>query len=91
MIGKVWNWLHSSDALTWAGHGVQGFVIPMVAILIGLSMNAGVFAVLVHFTLREIPGIVFALKNGETLILRDGLFDLFAPIVGLALYALLLG
>ena len=91
MIGKIWKWIHSKDYLTWIGHGLQGFIIPVVAVAIGLSVGAGVFAVIVHFTLREAPGLVIALKAGDTPKLRDGMFDLMAPIAGLALYALLLG
>ena len=91
MISRIWDWLHSSDAITWASHGFQGFIIPIVAVTIGLSVEAGIFAVLVHFSLREIPGLIIALKAGNTPALRDGLFDLMAPVAGIALYALLLG
>jgi hypothetical protein len=87
---KIWAWLHSSDAITWAGHGLQGFVIVLVADVTGLGVAAGVFAVVVHFGLRELPGLVQAAK-GDTKKFRDGLFDLMAPIFAVALYALLLG
>ncbi len=90
-MGKIWKWLHSKDYLTWIGHGLQGFVIVAVADVSGLGVGAGVFATIVHFGLREAPGLVIALKAGDTPKLVDGLFDLMAPIAGLALYALLLG
>ena len=91
MIGRIWDWLHDADWKTWAGHGLQGFLIVLVADVTSLGLNAGVFTVLVHFTLREAPGLAMALKAGNTPALRDGLFDLIAPVAGLALYALLLG
>ena len=90
-MGKIWDWLHDADYKTWIGHGLQGFLIVLVADVTGLGVAAGVFAVLVHFVLREIPGMAIALKAGDTLKLRDGLFDLMAPIAGMALYAALLG
>ena len=89
MIGKIWTWLHAKDWRTWLGHGLQGLLIPAVAVWLGLAFMAGVFAVLIHFVLREVPGIITALKAGNTSKLRDGLFDLWAPAVGIALYALL--
>ncbi len=88
---KLWAWLHSTDAITWAGHGLQGFLIVLVADKTGLGMAAGVFAVVVHFGLREAPGLVIAAKAGDTLKLRDGLFDLMAPIAAIAIYAAILG
>ena len=88
---KLWKWLHSKDYLTWIGHGLQGFLIVAVADVSGLGVGAGIFATVVHFGLREAPGLVIALNAGNTSKLRDGMFDLMAPIAGLAIYALLLG
>ena len=88
-MGRIWQWLHATDAITWAGHGVQGFLIVLVAGGTGLGVGAGIFAVAVHFLLRELPGMVVAVRAGNTLKLRDGLFDLMAPFAGVALYAVL--
>lgn len=89
MIGKIWAWLLDADWKTWVSRGAQGFLIVLVADVTGLGVNAGIYATVVHFGLREAPGIYFAGKNGQTDKLVDGLADFFAPIVGLALYALL--
>jgi len=89
---KLWAWLHDADYKTWIGHGLQGFLILAVADVTGLGIAAGVFATVVHFGLREAPGLVIAARaGGDTLKLRDGMFDLMAPIAGLALYAALFG
>ena len=88
MIGKIWAWLHSKDWLTWIGHGLQGLAIVAVADVSGLGVGAGVFAVSVHFGLREGPGLVIAAVGGDTAKLRDGLGDLWAPFVGVGLWVL---
>lgn len=88
MIGRVWNWLHSKDYLTWIGHAVQALAIVAVADLTNLGLAAGIYATLVHFSLREGPGLVIAVAQGDTPKLRDGLGDLFAPIAGIALWVL---
>ena len=90
-MSKLWAWLHDADWKTWAGHGAQGFIILLVADKTGLGVAAGVFATVVHFGLREAPGIYFAARAGNTAKLRDGIIDLWAPIAAVALYALLLG
>ena len=89
-MNRVWAWLNDRDWKTWIGHGLQGLVIVAVADVTGLGVGAGVFAVGVHFGLREGPGLVIAAAAGDTPKLRDGLFDLWTPFVGVALYALLL-
>ncbi len=88
MINKIWTWLHSSDALTWAGHGLQAIIIVAVADLTSLGLSAGIYATLIHFSLREGPGLVIAVVWKDTQALIDGLGDLFAPIAGIALWVL---
>lgn len=90
-MDKVWTWLHAKDWRTWVGHGVQGFLITGIGGWTALGLGAGIYANVVHFGLREAPGIAIAAKNGQTAKLTDGIFDLLAPVAGMALWAVFFG
>ncbi len=87
-MSDIWAWLHDADWKTWLGHGLQGVAITAVADLSSLGLAAGVYTVLVHFALREAPGLIIAAKAGKTDKLVDGVFDLLAPVAGIALWVL---
>ncbi len=88
-MNRIWAWLHARNWRTWVGHGLQAFIIMAIGTA-GWGIGAGLFANAVHWPLREGPGIVKAVRGGDTAKLVDGLGDLAGPMVGIALYALLL-
>ena len=85
---SLWNWLHATDLRTWLGHGLQGVAITGIADITSLGLAAGIYATILHFGLREAPGVVQAVQQGNTSKLVDGLFDFFAPVAGIALWVL---
>lgn len=86
-IGQVWNWLHDRDWKTWLGHLAQAVAIMLVGVPVG-GLSAGLYANSVHWGLREGPGIVQAVRAGDTRKIIDGFGDLAGPLLGIALFAL---
>lgn len=87
MIGKIWSWLHDADWKTHIAHGAQAVLIMLLGMPLG-GIVTGLYANAVHWVLREGPGIVIAAWSRDTAKLKDGLGDLFGPLVGIALFVL---
>lgn len=83
MIERAWRWLQGTPG-SWVGHGLLGFVIAVVGDLVFGSMNPAVYAIFVHFLIRETGDYINGLRSQDDMI--DGAFDFLAAWVGLAVY-----
>ncbi|KKL52518.1 hypothetical protein LCGC14_2284660 [marine sediment metagenome] len=90
-IGRIWRWLHAKNWRTWLGHLAIAFAIMAVGVAGWESITVGLYANAVHWLLRELPGLVQAIKAGDTEKLADGLGDLAGPMIGIAVYVVLFG
>lgn len=88
---RLKNFLWNVPEGTWLSHAGQGLAVAAVAAVSGLGLGAAAFALAYHFGAREIPGIASAARDGDTEMVKDGIFDLFTPFMGLAVFALLFG
>ncbi len=84
-----WNFFWQ-DWVTWIGHGLQGLAACAVAYWLA-SINAPTWvyaaaALLYFFGPRETPGIFKSAVDGDKPKLVDGIMDLVAPFIGLAVY-----
>jgi len=95
--GKIPDWLWRfiwKDWVTWIGHALVGVVIGLLADLFrvggsgAVHYQAAAFALLFFYGVREAPGIARAAMDDDLVKLRDGLFDLAFPILGLCFYLL---
>lgn len=95
MLRKFWDWAHSSNLLTWIGHGVQGFIGYWVCKGVHMTPGQSVFSVGLVFGHREANDIInarLALGNWPTALKakgQDGYFDLWAALAGAALAGVL--
>ncbi len=85
-LERIYKFLHSSDIVTWVGHGVMG---ALLYIPFGF---AGVFAA---FLYREVSDLLewWAAPQPKRRLrdkLRDGFFDLWSPMVGAVIMSLIL-
>ena len=91
---KVWQWLHSKDIYTWIGHGVLGFIL---AALFGWQFVLGAFVYreasdLINWWADPEPVTLPGMSYGKRPFmdkLKDGFFDLWAPMAGAALAMIL--
>jgi hypothetical protein len=90
-------WMYARDWRTWIGHGVLGFVFMAAGLLLGYSISAAAWAVLVAFLYREIGDLIgWFFEDKATRLtlhdkLRDGFFDLWAPLAGAAIASIFFG
>ena len=96
MVGRIWAWLHSKDSITWVGHGVLGFLLTLA---FGWQFTLGAFVYrevsdLVSWWADPAPVMPEGSSFGKRPFhakLKDGFFDLWAPMAGAALALILFG
>jgi hypothetical protein len=87
-LKELWAKLHSKDLYTWIGHGAIGFLLDLVT---GPAFVAGAFVY------REVSDLVGwfgsdkAIRRPFAEKAKDGFFDLWAPLAGVALAEFLKG
>lgn len=80
-LKAIWQKLLSKDLYTWLGHGVMGFLLTLIA---GPAFTAGAFVYreasdLIEWKFADPP------KRKARDKIKDGFFDLWAPLLGAAL------
>ncbi len=79
---SIWAKIHSKDLYTWLGHGILGFALTF---LFGYLFTPGAFVY------REVSDIIgWTQKDPATrrpwdVAVKDGFFDLWAPLAGAAI------
>lgn len=79
----MWEWLTDKDWKTWIGHGLIAVLIMGAALGAGLEGRVGVFAVAIHFTLREVENAWEAKRLGIARDAKviDGFWDWMVPVL----------
>ena len=99
---KIWDWLHSRDLYTWIGHGILGFVLTVVfgpAFTLGAFVYREVSDLLSWWAddrARWWGPLPYPLDSQDykrpfAAKLKDGFFDLWAPLAGAAIALLIFG
>lgn len=95
-LSDLWTRLHSTDVVTWIGHAVQGVLIFYFLLWAtgGNDVAAGlaVFVAFLHREISDILSFLYKTRDAPGLRkshlpdkLRDGFFDLFAPLVAVGI------
>ena len=96
-IAAIKKWLYARDWRTWIGHGLLGFIIMAIGLMVGFGVNAAVWAVFVAFVYRELDDLLkWWGADKETRRpfgdkLKDGFLDLWSPLAGAVIAAVLFG
>ena len=94
-LSAAFGWIMDANWKTWLGHGLLGAAIAGLGILWQQSANGIVFAVFIAFFYREVSDLINwkvapepKPKLNEKV--RDGFFDLVAPLIGAGIAGALL-
>jgi hypothetical protein len=94
-IDRVVQFFNDADWKTWLGHGLLGALIAAVGVLWQLTPLAILYAVFAAFFYREASDLLnwrFAPEPKPHLAkkIKDGFFDLVAPLIGAGIAGALL-
>jgi hypothetical protein len=94
-LSKVMAWITDADWKTWIGHAMLGATIVLVGYNMGVGFDGVIFGALAAFVYREVSDLIAWVgkpypKRSLGAKLRDGFIDLWAPLVGAGLLALIL-